>query len=317
MFTLVVPIFRNEATVHDLITAIEEISQALPERLETVFVVDGSPDRSGELLLEALPRAGFPSEVLFLSRNFGSFAAIRAGLEVGRGERLAVMAADLQEPPDLIVEFQERLAKGGCDVVVGARMGRTDPIPGKVASSLFWWLYRTFVQPDIPPGGVDVFACTREFRDHLIRLTESNTTLVGLIFWMGFRREVVQYERRRREKGRSGWTLSRKMRYFLDSCFAFSDLPIRFLTMVGVLGILLATAFGLLVLAAKLRGDIPVPGYAATVLSVVFFGGLNCLATGLLGEYLWRAFENTKHRPGYLVARRNHFQPGSGETDGG
>ena len=300
MLSLVVPVYRNEDSIAELVAAIERLS--VPDgTLETVFVVDGSPDRSLELLRELLPGASFPSKVLTLSRNFGSFAAIRAGLAAGDGEMFAVMAADLQEPPELVNAFRDALASGDYDVVVGSRVSRSDPLRDRVFSFLFWGFYRALIQHEVPRGGVDVFGCTRTFRDHVLSLRESNSTLVGLIFWLGFRRAEITYERQPRRRGKSAWSFRRKFRYLLDSCFAFSDLPVRLLSFVGVTGIVLSIALGLVVLVSRVIGDIAVPGYAATVLTVMFFGGLNSLGIGILGEYLWRTFENTKGRPGYVV----------------
>jgi glycosyltransferase involved in cell wall biosynthesis len=308
MFSLVVPVYRNEASIPDLLTALEDLNSSMEGNFEAVLVVDGSPDRCAELLGRGLLAAGFSSQLIVLSRNFGSFAAIRVGLEHARGRHIGVMAADLQEPPELLLEFRNRLEAGGCDVVVGTRTGRGDPLLSRTASYLFWKAYRTLVQREVPAGGVDVFGCTGEFRDHLVALDESNSTLVGLIFWLWFRREEVPYTRRRRKYGRSAWSLSRKIRYLLDSTFAFSDLPIRLLSGVGVVGMGLASVLGLVVLFSKLSGAIPVPGYAATVLTVMFFGGLNSLGLGLIGEYVWRAFENTKRRPLGVVANSRTFE---------
>jgi hypothetical protein len=131
--------------------------------------------------------------------------------------------------------------------------------------------------------------------------------LIGLLFWLGFRRGEVPYRRRRRRTGKSAWTLARRVRYLLDSLFAFTDLPLRMLSVVGVLGLTLAILLGLIVLWARLTGRIEVPGYSATVLIVMFFGGLNSLSLGLIGEYIWRTFENTKGRPSYIVARQARF----------
>jgi polyisoprenyl-phosphate glycosyltransferase len=313
VFSLVIPVYRNEASIPELLQVLAGLSEALGGDFEAVLVVDGSPDRSLELLAEALPRAAYRSQLLALSRNFGSFQAITAGLAQARGEEMGVMAADLQEPPELILGFHEKLASGRYDVVVGSRESRTDPLGTRLLSSAFWWLYRRLVQREIPRGGVDVFACTRAFRDRLVELTERNTTLVGLLFWLGFRRAEVSYRRRARAGGRSAWTLGRRVRYLLDSTFAFSDLPVRLLSVLGLLGMTLSLVLAAVVLVAKRRGAIVVPGYAATVLVVMFFGGLNSLGLGLLGEYVWRAFENTKGRPNYVVARRQTFGERSGE----
>jgi len=307
MFSLIVPLYRNEANIPELLDALSALNRAMDGDFEAVLVVDGSPDRCLDLLENALPSASFASQLIALSRNFGSFAAIRAGLAAARGELLGVMSADLQEPPDLILAFREKLLSGKYDVVVGTREGRADPLGKRLASAVFWTCYRALVQREVPRGGVDVFACTREFRDHLIALPERNTTLVGLIFWLGFRRGEVRYTRQKRRHGTSAWSLSRRVRYMLDSAFAFSDLPIKLMVAIGAFGMASSLLLGLVVVYARLTGHISVPGYAATVLTVIFFGGLNSFASGLLGEYVWRTFENTKGRPGYVVARHRCF----------
>jgi glycosyltransferase involved in cell wall biosynthesis len=281
---------------------VSELNAKLRGDFEAVFVVDGSPDRSAEKLSLSLSSAPYRAQLLLLSRNFGSFAAILAGLRSGRGDLFAVMAADLQEPPELVLEFQRLLASGNADVVVGTRQVRADPWAHRLAAKVFWFLYRRLAQPEVPPGGVDVFGCTRRFRDHLLSLSERNSTLVGLLLWLGFRRIDVPYARRPRHHGRSSWSFSRKFRYLLDSIFAFSDLPLRVLWGAGLLGLALSIALGLAVVTAKAMGNVDVPGYTATVLIVMFFGGLNSLGIGLLGEYLWRTFENTKERPLFVIA---------------
>jgi hypothetical protein len=218
------------------------------------------------------------------------------------------MAADLQEPPSLIEAFDGVLVADECDVVVGSRNARKDPPLTRVASWLFWRIYRMLAQREIPKGGVDVFACNRRFRDEILALHEQNTTLVGLVFWLGFRRREIGYVRQPRRHGSSAWSLRRKVRYLLDSSFAFSHLPIRVLSLAGVLGIGLAVVLGVIVLVTRLTGNVPVPGYTATVLTVMFFGGLNSLGVGMLGEYVWRTFENTKGRPTFVVARQFTFR---------
>ncbi len=307
LFSVVVPVFRNEASIPDLVAELRGLGQRMDGELEVVFVVDGSPDGSLPLLCELLPRAGLRSQVLSLSRNFGSFQAITAGLAAARGEACGVMAADLQEPAELMLEFRQRLSSGDCDVVVGTREGRADPLATRLASSVFWWLYRRLVQREVPPGGVDVFGCNAAFREQLLALREHNTTLVGLVFWLGFRRQQVGYLRRARRHGRSSWSFRRRVRYLLDSGFAFADWPVRLMTLAGLLGMLTSVVLAAVVFVAHERGEIPVPGYTATVLTVMFFGGLNSLGIGVLGEYVWRTFENSKGRPGYVVAGRQQF----------
>lgn len=306
MLSLIVPVFRSEEFIPDLIAVATDLNRELGN-LEVVFVDDGSPDRSRERLIQLLPSTAFKSQLVILSRNFGSFAAIRAGLAAGSGEHFAVMSADLQEPATAIVEFFRVLRQGHHDVVVGTRDRRDDPFSTRLASATFWWFYKRLVQRDIPDGGVDVFGCTRAFRDEVLALPERNSTLVGLIFWLGFRRTEVRYARQPRRYGASGWSFSRKVKYLLDSTFAFSDLPIRLLSLAGLTGMAVSIILALIVLATRFAGRVQVPGYTATVLTVMFFGGLNSFGIGILGEYLWRTFENTKRRPEYVVAQTNHY----------
>jgi polyisoprenyl-phosphate glycosyltransferase len=307
VFSVVVPVYKNQESIPDLLASLDDLNSRMQGELEAVLVVDGSPDHSAELLRQELPKRSFDSQLIVLSRNFGAFAAIRAGLAHARGEAMAVMAADLQEPPELLLEMRARLASGEYEVVVGRRDGRGDPLGQRLLSGMYWWFYRRLVQPQVPRGGVDIFGCTRPFNERLLSLAEGNSTLIGLLFWLGYRRCEVGYVRRARRRGRSSWSFSRRFRYLLDSTFAFTDLPVRLLSAVGLLGMTLSLLLGAIVFVAKLIGNVAVPGYAATVLTVLFFGGLNSFGIGLLGEYVWRTFENTKRRPGYLVQTHTEF----------
>ena len=309
MISLVVPVYRNAENITSLLEALQQLDRDLDGCLEVVFVVDGSPDDSALRLSTALPTLGVRAQLLTLSRNFGSFEAIRAGLEAGRGEFFAVMAADLQEPPSLVASFYERLQSGECDITIGQRAGRDDPALRRLMSAVFWAFYRRFVVPDVPPGGLDVFGCTRAVRDQILRLHERNSSLVGLLLWVGFRREYIPYQRRPREVGESAWTFRKRLAYLMDSVFSFSALPIQILLRIGILGLVVSVVFSLAVIATKLFSEIPVPGYAATVLIIMFFGALNCFGLGVVGQYVWRTFENTKTRPGHIVASREDFEP--------
>jgi len=296
--SLVVPVYGNASTIAALIGAIEHIADHLDGGLETVFVIDGSPDDSRELLLTALATSKLRARVVDHSRNFGSFAAIRTGMSLAQGDRIAVMAADLQEPPELVIEFLRRLASGDVDVVAGERRSRDDD--GDTASKIYWRLYRRFVVSDMPPAGVDVFACTAAVRDVICSLESVHTSLVAQLFWVGFRRELVPYDRLPRP-GESGWTLRRKFRYLSDSVFAFTELPVRLLWLVGIVGITLGLVVGAIVLVARATGTITVPGYAATVLILLLFLSLNSLGLGIIGSYVWRAYDTIKRRPGAIV----------------
>jgi glycosyltransferase involved in cell wall biosynthesis len=307
MFSLVIPVYKNEMNLDRLLAALGELSGRLPEELQVVFVVDGSPDRSFEILSRRLAGVPFRSHLVSLSRNFGSFSAIAAGLRAGSGERFGVLAADLQEPPELIERFAKILLAGDADVVFGCRASRADSMMSRLCSGLFWWTYRHFVVKDMPPGGVDVFACTRQVRDRLLELKEVNTNLIALLLWLGFRRQFTSYQRLPRMAGESAWTLSKKLRYGLDSLFSFTDLPIRILLFMGVAGLAVASVLSAVVLAAKFSKGIPVPGYTPIVLAILFFGALSSLGMGILGQYLWLSLQNSRGRPGFIVASSTEY----------
>jgi len=299
-YSLIIPVYRNEGTLDGLLDALRGIAQELDNRLEVVFVVDGSPDRSHLILQERLPAAGFPSQLISLSRNFGSFAAIRMGLEAAHGPFFAVLAADLQEPPELIVSFFRSLDSEPVDITIGTRESRGDPLMQSLSANLFWRLYRRFVLPEVPIGGVDVFGCNQRVRDALLRLRESNSTLIGLLFWLGFRRKTIPYSRRPRAAGRSAWTFRRKLRYLMDSCFALTDLPVTLIMTIGLVGSVASILLSIVVFIAWLIGAITVPGYTPVILVLLTSFTSTMLALGVMGGYVWRTFENTKGRPLYL-----------------
>jgi polyisoprenyl-phosphate glycosyltransferase len=301
MLSLVIPVYKNEENLPRLLRELEVFAAAFPDTLEVVFVVDGSPDASLRILRDCLPLWPVRSQLVELSRNFGSFAAIAAGLRCGRGSLFAMIAADLQEPLELVTQFHQRLRSGDADVVFGYRTGRTDAWFSQLLSESFWRLYRRFVLPDMPKGGIDVFGCTRQVRDRLLEMKELNTSLIALLFWVGFRRMFVPYERRARLEGRSAWTIGQKFRYALDSIFSFTDLPIKALLLLGVVGTSAACIAGATVFVGWSLGHIPVLGYTPLMLVISFFGGLTALGLGIIGQYLWLSLQNTRGRPSYIV----------------
>jgi glycosyltransferase involved in cell wall biosynthesis len=305
--SLVIPVYKNEPNLERLLAELAKLRPLLEAGMEVVFVVDGSPDRSLQFLRARLPGAPFPTRLLSLSRNFGSFSAIAAGLEAGSGGYFAVLAADLQEPPELIVKFHQILSRGQADIVFGCRAHRSDPWLSELFSRLFWWLYGTFIVPEMPKGGIDVFGCTRQVRDCLLGCTEADTNLIALLIWVGFRRMFVPYDRQARTEGKSAWTLRKKFKYSFDSIFNFTDLPIQLLLSVGAAGIAVGTVFACVLIFSKLTGRIAVPGYSAIVLVIIFFGSLTSLGLGIIGQYLWLTLQNARKRPKYIVASAERY----------
>lgn len=315
MLSLIVPVYRNEENLPDLLAAVAQLAAGEPEGFECVFVVDGSPDRSYEKLRGQLPLWPFESQLILLTRNFGSFAAIRAGLEAARGDCFAVMAADLQEPPELVQAMSRVLHAGDADVVVGLRNSRDDPALSRWLAKTYWGLYRRWVVKDMPPGGVDIFGCNRPFRDSLLKMREAHSSLVAQVFWLGFRRHYIPYDRRARVHGKSAWSFSRKLEYMLDSVFAFTDLPIRLLLRTGLVVTIGSAFFAGMLAIARVAGYIAVPGYAMTMMAIVFFGAVNLFALGVVGSYAWRAYENSKQRPLNVVLAHHEWNIGDTAND--
>lgn len=307
-FSIVVPVYLNEETVVPLIERLDHLAERHRRELEVVFVVDGSPDGSLELLRAQLEGGRrFEAQLLTLSRNFGSFNAIQVGLRESRGELVAVMAADLQEPASLVEAFFEVLSSGDFDVAVGTRTARSDPGASSGASRLFWWLYRLLVQPEIPPGGVDVFACTSQVARQLAAFDESHTSLVGLVYWLGFRRVEVPYVREARLAGESAWSVRKRIRYLQDSIFSFTSLPIAAITVLGVLGLVSSLAYAAVTFGFWAAGSIEVQGYTPLMLAILFMASSVLLGLGIVGSYVWRTYENSKRRPGAITMSRELF----------
>jgi glycosyltransferase involved in cell wall biosynthesis len=308
MLSLVIPVYKNEENLPRLLGELESFASKLCEELEVVFVVDGSPDASLGILSERIPSWPLRAQLVELSRNFGSFSAIAAGLHRGTGDYFAVLAADLQEPRELILEFHRLMKSGEADIVLGYRTRRFDPWWSRLLSGCFWTLYRRFVVREMPKGGVDVFGCTRQVRDQLVELRELNTYLIALLFWLGFRRKFVPYQRQSRLEGRSAWTFGSKLRYAVDSIFSFTDLPIRVLLILGATGTMAALVASVVVFVSWLRGLVPVPGYTPLMLVIAFFGGATALGLGIIGQYLWLSLQNARNRPSFVIKSTASFE---------
>ncbi len=302
MRTLIIPVYKNIENLPDLLEALENLWHALNNSLNVTFVVDASPDDSEAYLLKHLPSKPFPSIVIRHSRNFGSFAAIRTGLEHSDGDYFAVMAADLQEPPTLIKNVFESLESGEADVVLCHRTSRSDPYLSKLFSNAYWAIYRKWLFPEIPSGGVDIFGCTLQVKSSIARFTETRSSLIGQLMWVGYRRKCIGYERAPRKHGVSAWTIRKKVNYFLDSIFAFSDLPIHFLLLAGLLGSVLSLLLPTTLWVCSLVGLCTLSDHSVTLFAISFFGSLNLLGLGIVGTYAQRAYDNSKGRPVSIVS---------------
>jgi glycosyltransferase involved in cell wall biosynthesis len=299
--SLIIPIYRSLEGMPRLLHELDLMQQS-GEGFEVVFVDDGSPDDSREYVLKHAPRTSWRWKLVCHARNFGSFEAIRTGLAQSSGEVVAFMAADLQEPPELAVEIFRQLESGECDIAIGKRISREDGAANSLFSKLFWKVYRRLINPEIPEGGVDVFGCTRQVADTLLLFRETKSSLLAQLFWIGYRRKFVEYSRLERAAGKSAWSFRRKLSYMADSIFAFSDLPLKVMTFIGVLGLAITLIIAVITLIARLAGQIQTPGYTTLILVVTGSTALILIGLGIVGAYVWRTYENTKGRPLSIVS---------------
>ena len=295
--SIVVPVYKNEGSIDQLLHRINEISAAVSGMVEAVFVVDGSPDKSLDTLRSQLPMAGFDAKVLLLSRNFGAFSAIRAGLREARGDATVVMAADLQEPTSLITNMLGIVQRDEADVAVGVRQSRKDGVVSRTLSAVFWKIFNRVSSLELPRGGVDIFALSRSARETLNTFEESSTSLIGLIYWMGFRRQEVPYHRVERRVGRSSWSLQKRINYAKDSVTAFSEFPLTVFLWSGAIGAIVSLVFALIGAFQYIFTSDHQSQREVTAIGLLFVASYLMAGLGVLGTYLWRIADNVRKRP--------------------
>ena len=302
LISIVVPVYHNAPSLADLLAAFQALADKnAADDFEFVFVDDGSADESFAVL-ERLAAMEKRMRVVKLSRNFGSGPATMAGLSQARGDAVAAIAADLQDPPALLHDMLAHWREGS-KVIIAARRKRDDPFPASLVSDLFYFLFRRFAVKTMPPRGFDFWLIDRQVCDLLNGIQENNVYLAGLILWLGFRPRVVHYDRqaRPREYGRSMWTFTKKIKYFIDTFVAFSYFPVRLATGLGALFSLLGLLYGAWVVYARLALDVEAEGWASLMIVVLIAAGVQLLILGVIGEYLWRSLDETRRRPRFII----------------
>lgn len=301
IISVVVPVFNNEETLSPLFLEIQALEGALHNieiGLELIFVDDGSKDQSWQAIKKI--KAQRPqTKIVKLSRNFGANKCVKAGLQFVTGDAFTALAADLQDPPELIVKMAEKW-KAGRKFVVCERVTRKDPALSKFFSRFFYRILRKIVFPSYPAGGFDMLLADRQLIPYL-KSSSQSASLPILAFWLGFKPEIIPYNRRVREAGSSGWSFLRKIDYSLDIILSYSIFPIRAIAAIGILVALLSFIYGLFILFSALYGQIKVEGFATLVVLITFFQGLMLLMLGIVGEYLWRMSLELNKRPESVV----------------
>lgn len=299
--SVVIPVYFNAATLPALfeeLRAVERELQELGLAMELIFVNDGSGDDSQAELLKI--KAQRPAtRVIKHTRNFGAIRAIKTGYRFVTGDCFTILAADLQDPPRLIVDMARHWLQGR-KYVVCERESRDDPWTSRMMSWLYYRLVHLFVSKDFPSGGYDLALMDRAMLPYLVNSSKS-AYIHLLAFWLGFQATVIKYHRQKRLHGRSRWTIWKKLNASVDAIAGFSIAPVRLMTGVGLTVALCSFLYGAFQVARALVGRTDVPGFASLASLIAFSLGLNMVMLGVMAEYLWRIFLEVNPRPESVV----------------
>jgi len=304
--SIIIPVYYNEQNIPFLFDKLnEEILSNQNYDYELIFVDDGSGDNSyGELL--KLKNKNSKVKLIKLSRNFGSHTAILAGLTNATGDCATVISADLQDPPGIINRMFEKWTEGN-KVVLAVREDREESFAQKLFSNTYYKLMRRYALSNMPEGGFDCFLIDKQVVNILKNIQEKNTTIMGLILWAGFKTEKIYYVRKEREIGKSRWTMAKKIKLFIDSFLAFSYVPIRFMSMIGLIVSLVAFLTGGYLIINKLINGVDVQGWTSLMVVFLFVAGIQMIMIGIIGEYLWRNMDESRKRPVFIIEEKVGF----------
>ena len=306
MISILTPAFNEAANLPRLYDRVVETMRRVGGDWEWVIVDDHSRDETFAVV-EALAMRDARVRGFRLARNSGSHVAITCGLHQVEGDAAVMIAADLQDPPETLDAMVARWRQGA-QVVWATRRAQPGDRPHQGFAALYYWVMRRLVgMKEMPARGADFFLVDRVVLDAFRRFPERNVSVLALITWLGFRQEYVEYDKQPRTAGQSGWTVSRKIKLVVDSITSFSDFPIRVCTYIGVtlLAIAIVLLIGSIALLPQLGG-----GVLFLLFLIVGLAGLQMVALGVVGEYVWRALEESRRRPAYLIeAVAGHREP--------
>jgi dolichol-phosphate mannosyltransferase len=299
--SIVIPVYFNAGSLPSLFTRLQIIESKLDSidmELDLIFVDDGSGDTSLEELLrikETRPN----TKIIKLTRNFGVIYATKCALRFATGDCFMILAADLQDPPELILEMVNKW-RNGSKFVVCTRISREDPFMSKMYSALYYWMLKKLVISDYPEGGFDMALMDKALLPPILDSSKSVYTPL-LAYWLGYKPTVIGYHRAKREHGSSRWTFRKKFKAFVDVMLGFSVTPIRIISAFGVFVAGLSFVYGSTVVINALLGNVPVAGFASLASLISFLLGLVIIMLGIIGEYLWRIFDEINKRPEAVI----------------
>ncbi|MCY8489775.1 glycosyltransferase family 2 protein [Bacillus atrophaeus] len=301
-YSIVVPVYNEELVIQETYQRLKEVMDRTKENYELLFVNDGSRDRSVEILREHSlidPRV----KVIDFSRNFGHQIAITAGMDYAQGNAIVVIDADLQDPPELILDMIEKW-KEGYNVVYAVRTKRKgETFFKKQTAAMFYRLLRSMTDIDIPIDTGDFRLLDRKVCDEMKKLKEKNPFVRGLVSWVGFKQTAVEYERDERLAGETKYPLKKMFKLSMDGITTFSHKPLKLASFAGILMSGAGFLYMLIVLYMKLFTDSTITGWSSLIVIQLLFSGIVLLMLGMIGEYIGRIYDEAKDRPLYIVQK--------------
>ncbi len=308
MLSIVVPCFNEEANLPHLYDRIVEVLDKTNVKWELIAVDDHSADRTFDTAAQISARDPRVRAVR-VARNIGSHLAAMCGLELSRGSAAIVMAADMEDPPEVIVQLLEQWHAGYQVVWAVRKQSRGARASDRIFSKVFHGMMARIVgRGHLTAQGADFFLIDRAVIDSLKRVHESNLSLFSMLAWIGFRQVAIEYEKQTRQHGTSGWSLRKKIKLVIDSVTAFSYAPIRFMSLAGVLVAVLGFLYAVFLILNRFVGGVPIEGWTSLMVVVLVLGGMQMVMFGVLGEYLWRTLDESRRRPRYDIERMTGAQ---------
>jgi dolichol-phosphate mannosyltransferase len=302
MISIILPTYNEEGNLSELHNRLSAIARKTHQHdFEFIFVDDCSQDKTPDILQDIALTDDRVKTIRF-ARNCGSHAAVAAGLQFCGGDVAIMLAADLQDPPEIIPQLLLEWEKGS-KVVWGIRDKREGENFFTIACSrFFYFLMNRLTNVSQPPTGADVFLIDRQVIEAFRQSPEKNTSVYMLIAWLGYTQTYITYVKEARHAGVSKWTTSKRLKLFFDSLISFSYLPLRFMSLMGAISAFLGLLYSLVIFINAFRG-IPVQGWATLMIVVLLLGGFQMAMMGMLGEYLWRTYDETRGRPRYVIEK--------------
>lgn len=305
LISFVVAVYRNEKAIsatHEKIQTLFE-NQLAHYRYEIIFIDDGSDD--GSLTeLKHLHQKNANVKVISFTRNFGQMAAMLAGFKAATGDMVINISADLQDPVELIPQMIEQWEQGA-ETVICYRTERADKWSAKFVSWAAYSLLRLSI-PQIPPGGFDFVLMDRKVMDSFNAIEVRNRFFQGDLLWAGYRTAFIPYKREKRTIGKSQYNFWKKLKNFADAMLDASYLPIRFISLTGIITSLLGFIYTITVVISWLLGDTPFSGWAPLMMAILIIGGFIMTMLGIIGEYVWRVYDEVRGKPNYII-REEHL----------